>query len=494
LPRLRPRRLAGWLVLLALAALLGPPAAHLACVAARDRGEEPPLAPGMRDDASHLEAARVARVIEVPADDEAALAAIRGALAAARAEGLQVSIAGARHSMGGQTIAVGGIVLDLMARRRLELDAEARVLRAQAGATWHDVLQRLDPAGLSVAVMQSNNVFSVGGSLSVNCHGWQPDHAPIAASVRSLRVVTADGALHRCSREEEAELFRLVLGAYGLCGVILDAELALVPNETYRAERFLVPVAGYAELFEREVLARSSETGLAFGRLDISPGGFLEEAVLTAFRRDPAQPPAPLEEPGTRTLKRLVFRGTVGSDYGKSLRWNAERALGGLLFSGPVTRNSLLDDDLAVLENRDPAATEVLQEYFVPPVALAGFVERLRAEVRAHDVDLLNVTVRDLRADDDSFLRYADGRMFALVLLIHQERSAAADERLQPFTRALIDSALALGGRYYLPYRLHATNAQFEAAYPMAARFFEAKRALDPAELFQNRFYQAYGR
>ena len=60
-------------------------------------------------------------------------------------------------------------------------------------------------------------------------------------------------------------------------------------------------------------------------------------------------------------------------------------------------------------------------------------------------------------------------------------------------TGSLIDAALAVGGRYYLPYRLHATPAQFHRAYPRAVEFFRRKRQHDPGELFQNRFYEAYG-
>lgn len=476
------------LAALLLAFLVVRPAYHLVRVALRDRGGVPVPAAG--EDASHLPSASIARVVQVPADDEAALAAIRGALSEARSAGLSVSIAGARHSMGGQTIAPGGIVLDMLAHDRLELVGE--VLRVQAGATWHDVLQELDRHGLSVAVMQSNNVFTLGGSISVNCHGWQPAHAPVAASVRALRLVTPDGALLTCSRAENSELFRLVLGGYGLFGVILDLELVPVPNTVLRSERFAVPVADYHATFEREV--SGGRASLAFGRLNVSPAGFLEDAILTVFRAEPGAVPPPLTAPEGRRLKRLVFRGQIGSDYGKTLRWNAERLLGGWLFSGATTRNQLLDDDLGTLENHDPSRTEILQEYFVPPEALPAFVERLRTAVVRHGAELLNVTIRDLCADEDTFLRYADRTMFALVLLFHQERSLAADERMQPLTRELIDAALALGGRYYLPYRLHATSAQFHAAYPMAREFFAAKRRHDPGELFQNSLYQAYGR
>jgi FAD/FMN-containing dehydrogenase len=61
-------------------------------------------------------------------------------------------------------------------------------------------------------------------------------------------------------------------------------------------------------------------------------------------------------------------------------------------------------------------------------------------------------------------------------------------------TRELVDAAIQAGGRYYLPYRLHATPAQFLRAYPQAEQFFKLKRQYDPQELFQNQFYRKYGK
>ena len=60
-------------------------------------------------------------------------------------------------------------------------------------------------------------------------------------------------------------------------------------------------------------------------------------------------------------------------------------------------------------------------------------------------------------------------------------------------TTELIEASLENGGRYYLPYRLHATIDQFRRAYPDHERFFDLKRRHDPQELFQNVFYQKYG-
>ena len=67
----------------------------------------------------------------------------------------------------------------------------------------------------------------------------------------------ADGQVVRCSRTENAELFSLVLGGYGLFGIILDADLHVVANERYRLEQFVVPTEQALATFDEHVAGRS---------------------------------------------------------------------------------------------------------------------------------------------------------------------------------------------------------------------------------------------
>src|SRR5437879_2083461 len=108
---------------------------------------------GLRADAGHLDPARVGEVIQVPADSAAAIAVIRGAIDTARARKLKISISGARHSMGGQTVYPDGIVLDMLSHDRMVLDSAPEgaaagsaggmrvTLRVQTGARWSAVIQ-----------------------------------------------------------------------------------------------------------------------------------------------------------------------------------------------------------------------------------------------------------------------------------------------------------------------------------------------------------------
>jgi FAD/FMN-containing dehydrogenase len=83
--------------------------------------------------------------------------------------------------------------------------------------------------------------------------------------------------------------------------------------------------------------------------------------------------------------------------------------------------------------------------------------------------------------------------MFAFVMLFNQARGKEDDKRMEEMTQELIDAALVCGGRYYLPYRSHATKAQFEKAYPKAQSWFERKHHYDPDGIFQNQFFTKYG-
>lgn len=84
----------------------------------------------------------------------------------------------------------------------------------------------------AVQAMQSTDIFTVGGSISVNAHGMDHQAGAIAKSIRSMRLMLADGSLRTVSPTQDKELFDLVVGGYGLFGVIVEAELSIAPDRT----------------------------------------------------------------------------------------------------------------------------------------------------------------------------------------------------------------------------------------------------------------------
>jgi FAD/FMN-containing dehydrogenase len=453
----------------------------------------PGVPAGYADDVSRLNITRVDTVILVDSDRIKAVQQLAGIIRYARINAIPVSIAGARHSMGGHTIAADGIVINMLPFKHMQLDTVTNVLTVGAGAKWSDVIPYLNEHGRAVAIMQSDNAFSVGGSVSVNCHGWQHNMPPIASTVLSLRLLNPAGEIEKCSLNENAELFSLVLGGYGLFGIILEVDLATVPNEMYAFRAISMPSGAYTENYGN-FIDGNKEVRMVFGRLSVSRDYFLEEARLNYFVRDTTVKKMPdLSEPGFLELKRSIFMGTKDDDYGKKLRWNMEGSVSKLAIGKKFSRNQIMNEDPSFYLNRSEKRTDILHEYFIPRRNFNAFVKALQRVVPAHKCDLLNVTLRNVYRDEITYLKYAREEVFAFVMFFDQAKTPEAEEEMQKLTMALVNESLELEGTYYLPYRLHPSQEQLAKAYPMAKDFFERKRQYDSLEIFRNKFYDTYG-
>ena len=186
---------------------------------------------GTINDASCLNRTSVYGIVAVSTNDD-----VRNALAWARAKGLRVSTAGVRHSMGGHAFATNALVLDMTRFNRMSLDDRSKTLTVQSGATWHDIQKALHPR-FAVKAMQSTDIFTVGGSISVNAHGMDHHAGSVGRTIRAMRVMRPDGSIVTASRDENRRLFDLVIGGYGLFGIILDVDLEVTENAVYRSER-----------------------------------------------------------------------------------------------------------------------------------------------------------------------------------------------------------------------------------------------------------------
>lgn len=456
---------------------------------------------GTVNDASCLSRTPVAGVLTVRREADVA-----AALAFARANHLTVSAAGVRHSMGGQAFARGGLMLDMRALNAIRLDPARRTVTVGAGATWHDIQNAIHPR-FAVKAMQSTDIFTVGGSISVNAHGMDHRAGALMGSIRSLRIMLADGRVVTASREAESELFAHAVGGYGLFGVILSAELDVVPNDIYASERRLIAYRDFPATFAR--IAADPEIGLTYAHLSTAPGSLLEEALVYSYRRvdDAGIERPPLGEVAATRSRRLFVNLAKRGRWLASLKWWAEKHLehrfetctvtrAQAMGDGEaclVTRNDPMHDSVAYLRNNLPAETDILHEYFVPRDRIVPFIDDLRAIFRAQDVNLVNASIRAVEAEHNA-LSYAPRPAFSVVLYINQTTDADGTARMARLTSDLIDLTARHGGRFFLPYQLHYTPAQLERSYPEIRAFFAAKRRWDPEGRFNNSWYARYAR
>lgn len=466
---------------------------HDASLAQQQLGQENQhMQPPVSNDASGLNQTQVDRIVDVADNPEQMRQQIRALLDHAQRHKLKISLAGARHSMGGHTISAQGIVLNMLPYKQMHYDPDQQILTVGSGALWSDVLQYLDHYGKSIAVMQSFSNFSIGGSLSVNAHGWQTGAAPVSSSVESFSLMNAKGVILNCSRTENAELFKLVIGGYGLFGVVLDLKLKLVDNVALRFKSVNVAPNAFAHDY-KQLVSDYPNVQLAYGRLRVSKQNFLEQASLNYFEKVADTPSALVAENKLLlTTEGVVFRASADTEYGKNLRWNLEAALNKLMPAKQFSRNQILNSHSDLIINHDPNTTDILHEYFVPKDNLTQFIQDIRPILLASNIDLLNITIREVNPDHDAYLNYADTSVFGLVFLFNQHKTEQQESEMKALTQKLFNAAIRNKGRFYLPYRLHIDREQMRLAYPQADEFFRLKLKYDPEERFSNKFYTHY--
>ena len=437
------------------------------------------------NDASGLNETNHGGVVRLDEDFNQTINILKNALVRSKAENKKIIPIGARHSMGKQSIMQNAIHIDLSPLNGMKI--ENGLLRVQAGARWKDALQYLAPQGLSVEIMQSNADFSIGGTLSVNAHGWQPDRPPVSSSVKKIALFTVKGEIISCSRQENSELFKHALGGYGLFGIILEAWIKPVPNEILRSSHRVYHYKDFSKEWHK---MKENPVRLAFGRLSVAQETFFDQVLLTNYATTGqiSTQPGKYDISFKSSIARAVFRASLNSNRGKSFRQWMENFLGGEA-GGVHARVNLMLEPVRVFSNNNDKKTDMLVEVFIPQEKFSEFILEAKKILQHHSDTLLNVTVREIKKDTDSALPYAKGNMFGLVMLFTIDQTKKAENLLKAQIRALFDASINQGGTFYLPYRNYATPAHFTKGYPDLQAFLVAKKKWDPMETFHSGFY-----
>src|SRR5262249_50506654 len=103
----------------------------------------------------------------------------------------QISVIGAGMCQGTQTIPCKDkyLVINTKNLTKMEFGKDNATVKIQSGATWEDVQIEANKRGKSVIVKQASDIFSIGGSIGINCHGWAHEYGALSSTVISLEVI-----------------------------------------------------------------------------------------------------------------------------------------------------------------------------------------------------------------------------------------------------------------------------------------------------------------
>lgn len=421
-------------------------------------------------------------------------------LARAQAEGLSVTFRGSGRSYGDAALNSGGLVVDATGLDRLiRWEPETGLLEAEAGLTIEGLWRRTLEDGYWPAVVPGTMLPTLGGCVAMNVHGKNNYKVgTFGEHVAEFELLLPSGAVLRCSREENADVFHAAIGGLGLLGAVTRVKLHLKKVGSGRLE--VEPLTGrnlgeLMDLFE----SRLAGSDYVVGWVDcVSGGGGLGRGALHAARHL-----AEDEDPDGRQSLHVERQGLPPRIAGvpRSVLWRFMRPfmndLGATLVNLAKFHSSRWSHGKTYLQSH--VAFAFLLDY-VPNWRLAygsgGFIqyqafvphEGARESLR----DLLSISQK---AGLPSYLGVLKRHRPDPFLLSHglDGWSLALDFRVTPAQRArlwalaerLTERVLAAGGKFYLAKDSVLKPADLERAYGRERldSFLALKARLDPGDL-----------
>ena len=406
--------------------------------------------------------------------------------------------------MGGQQFATDSICIDSRQLGRvLTFDREQGLIEAEAGIQWPKLIdfyldaQRDQARQWGIAQKQTGaDTFTLGGSLSSNVHGRGLTMKPLISNVESFTLINHDGKTVHCSRSENPELFRAVIGGYGLFGLISRVTLRLVPRRKLRRVVEVIRSANANKRFTERIADGFLYGDFQFSIDEKSPD-FLKVGVFSCY--EPIADDAPMS--ATKRLNEDDWLGLMAlayTDRAKGFQRYVDYYLstnGQTYWSDTNQLSAYLPNYAQALKEKFGSKNEsslIITEIYVPREALARFLAQAAESLRELGVPVIYGTVRLIEKDDESFLPWARESYACIIFNLLTVHTPAGMEASARAFRALIDLAIARGGSYYLTYHRFATREQVTKCYPRFASFLALKKNYDPDERFQSDWYRHY--
>ncbi|MCH2134192.1 MAG: FAD-binding oxidoreductase [Phycisphaerales bacterium] len=411
-----------------------------------------------------------------------------------------VSIAGGRHSMGGQQFGTGTLLLDMQQYSGVvHFDRANGLIEVESGIMWPQLIQYLhenqDGQGVTWAVRQKQTGIdrvSIGGSLSSNIHGRGLKFPPFISDIESFKIINHAGDSLTCSRTENAELFSLAIGGYGLFGIVTHVTLRLVPRQVVKR---MVEIIAVRNLLPR--IEAALEEGFLYGdcqySIDLEGDEEFHPGVFSCYKPVPDDTPVSEQKKQMAGADWAALYRLARTDKGKAFSQYEQFYLGtsGQVYWSDAHQLSTVFDGYNEAVASKPE-TEMITEIYVRAESLIPLMVDVRRDFVKHQVDMTYGTIRFIEPDTESFLPWATERLVCIVCNLHIVHTPEGLEKARADFRRIIDRVIEHGGRFFLTYHRWATREQVETCYPKFRDFLAAKLRYDPDRRFQSDWYRHY--
>ncbi len=246
----------------------------------------------------------------------------------AQAHKLQVAVRGGGHNPAGHCVCDGGLVIDLSLMRKIEVNSDARIARAEGGATWLDFDSATQAHGLVTPGGVVGSTGVVGLTLGGGIGHLTAQHGLTCDNIVGAEVVTPDGAVIHASADENSDLLWGLRGGGGNFGIVTRLEFRLHPLEHVMGGLLVYSGKGILEALRRfrDVAAHSPRDLSCQSALSVDASLALTLEIAPCYTGSKAEPEELRElrsVPGlvadnVRVHAFLDQQRVIDSEYGKN--------------------------------------------------------------------------------------------------------------------------------------------------------------------------------
>ncbi|WNI18431.1 D-arabinono-1,4-lactone oxidase [Actinacidiphila sp. ITFR-21] len=407
----------------------------------------------------------------VRSEAPASAAELAEVLRRAARDGLTAKAVGSGHSFTAAAATEGVLIRPERLTAIRAVDRAAGTVTAEAGVQLRHLNAALAAQGLSLTNMGDIMEQTVAGATSTGTHGTGRDSGSIAAQIRALELVTADGTVLNCSAQENPEVFAAARVGLGALGVVSAVTFAVEPVFLLTAREEPMSFDRVTAEFDR--LTTENEHFEFYW--------FPHTASCNTKRNNRSQgPAAPVPTVRGWIDDELLSNGVFQAAC--ALGRAAPAAIPGIARVSSRALSARTYTDIPYKVFTSPRRVRFVEmEYAVPREAAVEAVRELRAMVERSDLRIsFPVEVRVAPADDIP-LSTAFGQDSAYIA-VHMYRGS----RYQEYFTAVERIMTAQGGRPHWG-KMHTRDAAYlGSVYPRFEEFTRLRDRLDPGRLFAN--------